>query len=242
MSRPPSELGVGNEEIPAENESRFVPIERRMTVEGAGQQSPDECVGRLRISVGEEDRELIAADPEGPIGGSGRRLDQPGQRPDEHVAPGMTLLVVGALEFVEVDHRQGEHAAVSAGVVDLPEQLLLEGAVVPEPGERVEHRVEPGPIVQVHEVPAGSLEALDRPDHPAGQTRQDEGQHEGREDEADDGRERIRADTRKYAGQHDEGRRREDRREGHDDPTACRLGPRVGLSKGVEGLGLALHR
>jgi hypothetical protein len=47
-------------------------------------------------------------------------------------------LVVDALEAREVEQCEAERVAGAAGALDLPEQVLVEGAVVAQVGERVD--------------------------------------------------------------------------------------------------------
>ena len=97
------------------------------------------------------------------------------------VPAGVAALVVDPLEVVEVEEQQGERIVAVLRLGDQPGQLLLEGTVVAEPGQGVEQRGEPGTIVFLSEVIAGSLEPFrGREDR----SRQDD--HQERQGDADD--------------------------------------------------------
>ena len=137
--------------------------------------------GGHRIGVRHEDRELVAADPERPVGMPSRRDEQPSHRRQRVVTAGVAALVVDPLQVVEVEQQQGQRRGRPLGVGDGSSQLLLEGAVVAEPGQRIEQRRQPGAVVLLAEVVAGGLEALRR-----GQDRARKDDHQQRQRDADD--------------------------------------------------------
>ena len=85
---------------------------------------------------------------------------QPAHGRQRVVATGMAALVVDPLQVVEVEQQQGERVLAALGVRDQASQLLLEGAVVAEPGQGIEQRGQPRAVVLLAEVIPGGLESL----------------------------------------------------------------------------------
>ena len=85
--------------------------------------------------------ELVAADAEGAVAVAQRVADGVGHAQQQLVARRMALVVVDDLEVVEVDEQQGDRHLVAPVEVQLPIELLLEGAVVAQAGEAVVERV-----------------------------------------------------------------------------------------------------
>src|SRR4029078_9285453 len=82
------------------------------------------------------DGELVAAEPE-----SLAQRAEPARDLGQHrVAGRMAVAVVDLLEVVEVEEADGERAARGGRLLEVHLELLLEMAVVPEPGERVGER------------------------------------------------------------------------------------------------------
>ena len=69
------------------------------------------------------------------------RGEEPADRPQHHVAGGVTERVVDLLEAVEVEQHDGELVGEAVGAGDLGGEDLLECAPVREPGERVDPRL-----------------------------------------------------------------------------------------------------
>ncbi len=123
----------------------------------------------LGVGPRHDDRELVATDPEGPvgaaeIGGDGRR-----RAAQESVADRVAARVVDPLEVVEVDDGEGKRLAVADRHRPLPLHLLLECPVIAEPGQGVSEGLGTCPVVGVLEDPARLLEPLGRFEHPARQ-------------------------------------------------------------------------
>jgi len=136
-------------------------------VEAGGQEPPDDRVGLLGVGARHDDRELVATDAECPVGAAqvggdgGRGLAQ------DPVTDRVPVRVVDALEIVEVDDRQDEWLVVPDRGRPLTLHLLLEGAMVAEPGQGVAQGLCASPVVGVLEDDPGLLEALSRFEHPA---------------------------------------------------------------------------
>ena len=165
-------------------------VEDRVPARGARQQPPDDAERGFGGRVGQEERELVPADAEGPVGRPQRGPDEPPHRRQELVAGRVPIGVVHPLQVVEVEDHERERPATAGRVGDLAAELLLEGAVVGETGERVHAGVEPSPIVGLARLPQLALEAVadlvDRPVDPAerrrrrgGRGRRDRGHGEG---------------------------------------------------------------
>src|SRR5438552_11622633 len=73
---------------------------------------------RLVYDILDEDRELVAAEPGGGVGGSERRRDAAGRCREDLVATGMPMGVVQALEVVEVDEQDRDLPAIPATALD----------------------------------------------------------------------------------------------------------------------------
>ena len=86
-----------------------------------------------RVVVGEQQRELVAAEPEGlAVLAQLRR-----QLGEQAVALGMPEQVVDPLEVVDVEQAEREGRSAGFRLHQLALEALVEVAVVPEPGERV---------------------------------------------------------------------------------------------------------
>ena len=83
--------------------------------------------------VGQEQRELVAAEPEG-LAVLAQLRGELGEQP---VALGMAVEVVDALEVVDVDQAEREGRASRLGLHELALEPVVEMPVVAEPGERV---------------------------------------------------------------------------------------------------------
>ena len=161
-----------------------------LAIEAAGEHASHRQLAGVRIGARHDDRELVAADPEGPVratqvAGHGRRgVTQ------QDVADRVAAGVVDPLEVVEVDDGERQRLVVADRAGPLALHLLLEGAVVAQPGQRVAERLGARPVVGVLEDPAGALEPLgglqDPSRQPDRERAEDAGQGEqgeGRQDE-----------------------------------------------------------
>ena len=90
---------------------------------GAGVARP---ASRLRVGVRHQDRELVAADPEGAVGVADHLGDEAPHPLEQLVARRVALRVVDELEVVEVEDQQRDRHAIPAIPVDLAVELLLE--------------------------------------------------------------------------------------------------------------------
>ena len=168
--------GLGQVEMPAENEKRRHVAQDRVAAGGAGQQAPDHAVGRLAVGRRQQEGELVAADAERAIGGAAWSRDQPADGGSSWSPAAWPIGVVDPLQVVEVDDRERERAAVRGRRVgDLAGELLLEGAVVAEAGQRVDARVEARPVVGGPRLAEVALEVLDDVGRPGGWPSRDEG-------------------------------------------------------------------
>ena len=151
-----------------------------LAIEAAGEHASDRELAGVRIGARHDDRELVAADPEGPVratqvAGHGRRGVA-----QQDVADRVAASVVDPLEVVEIDDGQRQRLVVADRAGPLALHLLLEGAVVAQPGQRVAQRLGARPVVGVLEDPAGALEPLgglqDPSRQPDGERAEDAGQ------------------------------------------------------------------
>ncbi len=137
-------------------------------------QHPLECRLRARpVGPGEHDRELVAADPERTV------LGPPGaQHPsdlDQHlIAVAMALRVVGELEVVEIDERDGARVTLPGRERRRTPELLLERPVVPELGQRIQRgALDHAPVPARERTPTEHVDQPERqqqaePEHPSG--------------------------------------------------------------------------
>ena len=162
----------------------------RLAVEARREQAADHDLGLVGVGVGQDEGELVAADPEGPVRAAHVRRDRRGGLAQDLVARRMAARVVDPLEVVEVDDRERHRPAGPGRDRPLPLDLLLERAVVAEPGQRVAQGLGASPVVGVLEDPAGLLQPLggleDAAGQPDGEDAEDERESEdgqGRDDE-----------------------------------------------------------
>src|SRR3954469_12981232 len=92
--------------------------------------------------LGQDQRELIAADPVDPVHLAAAVHQHPAQRLQRAAASRMAALVVDLLEPVDIAHEQREPPSVAIGAGRLERELAHEAAPVPEPSERVMVRQE----------------------------------------------------------------------------------------------------
>ena len=182
-----------------------------------GEQVVGDDLGALGVARRQQERELVAAGAVGAVAAAQVGPHDLGDRPQQVVARRVAALVVDRLEVVDVDHHQGERLAVVARLGDPDVELLLETAVVAEPGQPVEQRVEAGPVVGLAELAhvvvdrgeaTADRTAQDEQDHPE-QQRAPDGHREGDRDrgarEAPDGQRQVDGLQRQGGGYDDEG-------------------------------------
>jgi hypothetical protein len=158
-----------------------------VAADGRRQDPPGDRHRRVEIRVREEDGELVAADPEGPVGPAQDRRGDPPNRHEKVVAGGVPALVVDLLEPIEIEREHRQRTRVAMDGLELAGQLVLEGAVAAEPGQGVDLRVELGSVVELDELgPLGVHRGRVAQDH-AGLRGHEGGQGERRGDE-DQGR------------------------------------------------------
>jgi hypothetical protein len=137
-------------------------LDRRARVATAQRRGEDPAGDReagLEVRPGQQEGELVAADPEGTVGASQVRRDRARERHQQVVARDVAALVVDRLQVVHVDEHEDEAGVVPAHRLELARQLVLERAVVAETGEPVAERIDPGAVVEL--VQLGPL-GLDR--------------------------------------------------------------------------------
>jgi hypothetical protein len=139
----------------------------RFAIEAGSQQPPDRELAPLRIGAGHDDRELIAADPEGPVGATQVAGHRHGRLAEKVVTDRVAARVVDALEVVEVEQGQGQWLAGADGARPLALHLLLECPVIAETGQRVTKGLGASPVVRVLQDSASALEALGGLEDPA---------------------------------------------------------------------------
>jgi hypothetical protein len=149
---------------------------------------------RLRVGPRKEDRELLAADTRDEAGLTDGPRQRRRRRLQDLVALRVAEGVVEQLEVVEVEH---DDAGLGAGG-DRRGELLLEGAVVAQPGQRVRgrERLEVGALPR--EPPQGEPEP----------------QHDGQQREPDQGDgERVKVDERLVTDERERGHGERDRQD-----------------------------
>ena len=102
-----------------------------------------ECPGG--IGVDESHGELLAAETSGQIDLAKRGLDHLGDGLEGLVAGSVAVLVVEALEVVDVAEEQREGLLLLAGALDLLAQAFFEVAPIVESGEPVGDGIDAGP-------------------------------------------------------------------------------------------------
>ncbi len=145
-----------------------------------GEHAPRQLSGPVGAGVREEDRELVTADPECPVGPPDLLAQKPSHLCQQLVAHGMTLRIVDLLELVEVQEHERQLVAVAPRLVELGFELLLERAVVSKTGQPVHECELADLLVRAVESSAGCLELgrrlQDLAGHPPG-----EDEEQGRE-------------------------------------------------------------
>ena len=169
--------------MPAENETAVRSLPSTSPSRQAASEPADGGVGAVGVGAGHDDRELVATDPERAVAsGAGTSAMVVAGRAEEPVADRVAARVVDLLEVVEVDDRERQRLVVAGRRRPLALDLLLERAVVAEPGQRVAERLGAGPVVGVLEDPrASSRRSAGSSTRRASQTvssAEDDGEHE----------------------------------------------------------------
>ena len=97
-----------------------------------------ELFGVREGGLGEDDRELVAADAAGDVGAADDRADALGELRQDGVAGQVADALVDRLEVVDVEHDEGELPVVAVRPGDLARERVVEEAPVVEARERVE--------------------------------------------------------------------------------------------------------
>lgn len=179
-------------------------VQDRMAARRTGGQAPDDAVCRFGARRRQQERELVAADAERAIRGTHGGADQPAERGQHLVTGGVAIGVVRPLQVVEVDHHERDGLRRANRNRHLDGELLLEGSMVAEPGERIDPRVERGPVVGRARVAELVLEAgPDGLDVTVDATDDERGDHDrggpspdDRDDEAEDAADGDRHEAR----------------------------------------------
>ena len=110
-------------------------------------------IGAELVGVGQQQRELLAADARHDVLLTGRRQQPLGHLDQDAVAHLVAVEIVDGGEVVEVQQHQAEGPSVALGTARLRHQALLEDPVVGEPGEHVDRRGlgHPGPLAGVRD-------------------------------------------------------------------------------------------
>ncbi len=95
------------------------------------------AAGELRGHAGEDDGELVAADPAGQVPRPDVGAEDPGHRLEHGVTEGMAAGVIDPLEVVEVHQEERQPLAGAGGALHQLPDLDVHGAPVEEPGELV---------------------------------------------------------------------------------------------------------
>src|SRR2546427_1354627 len=110
-----------------------VPLAQRA---GAGEEPVRERLDGGALCIGEEDRELVATEAGRDVAGADGLADRLGHLPEELVALDVALVVVDALEVVDVDVGDGDRMPAAARSRQLVREPLEEGAPVRHAGVR----------------------------------------------------------------------------------------------------------
>ena len=125
--------------------------ERRCSTVGADALERD--VGVALARVREQQRELVAPEPERAVAGA-RVAQQLGELAQQAVAVLVAVAVVLELEVVDVEQRERDRGAVAQRLPDRAGELVLEGTMVVEVGQPVAARALQGGAVEHADAPA----------------------------------------------------------------------------------------
>ena len=175
-----SEASCGTDEMPPENWMARSPAGGRR----------QKCRNRFAaiegvrgIRVGQDDRELVAADAEGPVAVAKHVADAAGHAHEEPIARRMAFPVVDDLEVVEVDEQECQRHLVAPEELQLAVELLLEGAVVAKAGEAIVQGVLACLAVEHLELRLGTSQVVEGPQERPGDEDRDEQDSDGEADE-----------------------------------------------------------
>src|SRR5205814_371157 len=94
------------------------------------------CKSFVLVRLGEDDRELVAADTKGVVAGADRRAQSPGYALQRLVTRRVTLGVVHGLQLVHVEHDERERPGVAPAPRHLRVEMLYERAPVEQVRQR----------------------------------------------------------------------------------------------------------
>ena len=181
-------VGARGAEADARGDARQARLDR-------GADALERDVGVALVGVGEQQRELVAAEAERAVAGA-RIAQQVGELAQQAITVLVAVAVVLELEVVDVEQRERDRRAVARGLADGPRELVLEGAVVVEVGQPVAARaLQRGAVEHVDAAAAEHVEERQR-DQQAEQHEQPEAVAERR----DAGLQRL---ARAVLGEHD---------------------------------------
>jgi hypothetical protein len=149
-----------------------------------GEDPPADLAAGVDVGYRQEDRELVAADPERPVAAPQHGRRHPADGLKEPVAAGVALRVVHDLQVVDVDQEQSKRQLHPLRHLELTGQLVLERTVVAEPRQAVDERVVAGPAVELLQLVALTLEGVDlardrHPQEPEQDRQSERGQQQG---------------------------------------------------------------
>ena len=123
----------------------LLPERRHVLPHGLDQRLGDHG-GLLQIGLGQEERELVAAQPRQHIGPAGAMAQLAGDGLEQVVARLVAEAVVDLLEVIEVHHQHRAAGSVARRALDLLHELLVEAAAVEQARQQVvvHQVVEPG--------------------------------------------------------------------------------------------------
>ena len=104
-------------------------------------------IGLLGLHMREQHAELVAAQPGHAVDLARAPPKRGRDRPQQRVAGGVAVLVVDALEAVDVDHQQRGVLAEAPAALELRVDVALEAAPVVHEGQRVALRVAAQPLL-----------------------------------------------------------------------------------------------
>ena len=167
------------------------------------------------IGVGQEERELVAADPERPVRATQAGVDDAADPAEQQVARRVPVGIVDLLELVEIEQDERQRPVVPGGGRPLPLHLFLERAMVAQTGQAVEQGLGAGLVVRALERAQALLESFGGLEHAVRQPDREEAQAD-REPDDDQGRQHQRRALAPRRAVHHRGRDRDRDREHGD--------------------------
>ncbi len=105
--------------------------------------------GVRRVAGAHDHAELLAAEPADDVLRPNGGAQRVGEMAEQLVADAVSVDVVDALEVVDVEHQHRDRRVRPARLLECVQQLLVEGAVIEEPGERVGARLMLEPLADL---------------------------------------------------------------------------------------------